>query len=66
MHTGRLEDKHRGTMSEEIAARAEENEAIKSFIAHRDAGTLKQTRVVCSLGVPHSGLLARKAPRMPR
>ena len=26
------------TMSEEIAARIEENEAIKSFIAHRDAG----------------------------
>ena len=26
------------TMSEEIVARIEENEAIKSFIAHRDAG----------------------------
>lgn len=32
-------------MSEEIAARIEENEAIKSFIAHRDAGDLCDTRV---------------------
>lgn len=30
-------------MSEEIAARIEENEAIKSFIAHRDAGDLCDT-----------------------
>ena len=28
-------------MSEEVVARAEENEAIKSFIAHRDAGVLQ-------------------------